>query len=162
MSPGVSTWDHICRSEISPTNDWVASKRPPRVSWPRENRRTGKAVNHSNSFVAPRGREGSSILLGPSWNKSSRKPMVYLLLSQDEDASRLDGVPSREVLPGSPLDPVLEHLPLAATRRPRHTHVVPLAIAQRQRQRHCLRYKWWRRQEKCQVPLYSRHTCTGR
>lgn len=54
--------------------------------------------------------------------------MSYLLLAQDEDPSRFDGVPGWEVFPWTFLHPVLVGLPGTIARWPRHAHVMPFPI----------------------------------
>lgn len=131
MSLGVSTCDHMCRSDISPTNDWVASKRPPRVSW--------KTANPTAS------RDEKSDFLKTEEMLCGR--VLYLLLPQDEDPSRFDGVPGGKIQPGPPQHAVLVGLPLSVPSGPGHAHMMPLPIADRQWQRHSLwarqvRLKW--------------------
>lgn len=58
----------------------------------------------------------------------------YLLLPQDEDPSRFDGMPGREIQAGPSLHTVLVGLPLSVPGGPGHAHMVPLPIVDRQRQ----------------------------
>lgn len=63
---------------------------------------------------------------------------LYLLLPQDEDPSRFDGMPGGEIQARTPLHTILVGLPLSITGGPGHAHVVPFSIADRQWQGHGL------------------------
>lgn len=59
---------------------------------------------------------------------------VYLLLPEDQQALRFDGVIGSQVLSAPPLDSILESFPNAITSRPGHTDVMPLPIVDEERQ----------------------------
>lgn len=61
-------------------------------------------------------------------------PESYLLLAQDKDPVRLDGVPGSQVLPGAPQLPVLVGRPQAIPCGPGDADVVPAIVLQAQGQ----------------------------
>lgn len=58
----------------------------------------------------------------------------YLLLAQDKDPMRLDGVPGSQVLARAPQLPILVGRPQAVPRGPGNTDVVPFLVLQAQGQ----------------------------
>lgn len=89
-------------------------------------------------------------LNNPHNNKDSQRiifPVLYLLLPQNEDPSRLDRVPGGEIYPRSPQHSVLVGLPLSVPCGPGYTHMMPLPVTHGQRQRHGLWTGQWRRRD---------------
>lgn len=70
------------------------------------------------------------------FTQSRRQSCVspYLLLPKDDDSSRFDGVPGRQVVSGAPLRTILVSLPLAIPCGPGDANVVPPSITYLQRQ----------------------------
>ena len=64
----------------------------------------------------------------------SDSSVLYLLLPEDEDPSRLDGVPGGQVVSSTQLLPVLVGLPQAVPSGPGDADVVPPPVTHRQGQ----------------------------
>lgn len=59
---------------------------------------------------------------------------VYLLLTQDQQALRFDGMIRSQILPAPSLDTILESFPNTIAGGPGHTDVMPLSIIDQKRQ----------------------------